>query len=147
MSAAQTVATPDPDGSIHQSRVEAAAPATLAQMAEELDRLDVIRAPLEARWWQMCRLPADRKDTTETERVASALDPVDDRFCAMLDKAPSLPATTMVELAAKARLIRYEIMANYTTHDDRDTVCDLGLTLALSLCDDLERLARQAVAS
>ena len=147
MNAARPIITPDPTGEIHQSRVEATGPVTLAEMAEELDRLDQFRAPLEARWWEICRLPLDRKDPNETERVSTALDPVDDSFCAMIDRAPSLPATTMVELAAKARLLRYEIMSQHTTHNDPETVEDPGLTLALSLCDDLERRAQREAAS
>ena len=147
MNAARPIITPDPTGEIHQGRIAATTPTTLAEMARELDRLDEVRAPLETRWWAMCRLPADKKDSDETDRISSALDPVDDRFLDMIAKAPTLPASTKVELAAKARLLRYEIMQQHTTHNDPETVEDPGLTLALSLCDDLERLARQDSAS
>ena len=147
MNAAHPIITPDPTGEIHQSRGEAGAPVTLAEMAEELDRLDTFRAPLEAAWWGFCKLHEGSEDPVERDRIADALDPVDDSFCAMIGRAPSLPATTMVELAAKARLLRYEIMSQHTTHNDPETICDPGLTLALSLCDDLERLARREAAS
>ena len=114
-------------------------PSDLARIALELDRLEEVRVPLEAAWEAHALGP----NSPELTRIADAMDPIDHRYMALEDEVIPLKAHTMMELGAKARILRNAIMFAHATHHDPATVEEPGLTLALSLCDDLERLDRQ----
>jgi len=76
------------------------------------------------------------KDSPDLQRVSELADPAYDRLQVLFDRAADVEAKTIRGVAAKARLLRHELLTSYRV--DGEFVPDNpAIALALSLADNL----------
>ena len=137
MKPAKTVATPDPSGAIHRSRLEQADARILALGRE----LEENRAAVDAECERADALQEANPDNAETRAAAWAIRdgyrPLTNRFHAILNELRDRPASTLAGMAVKATAILQWLSPGGTEiPDDREDG-----RVAWSLAQDVRRMA------